>query len=1365
MWLTEKADLSSAYLLKTKEGKGRFVFETLRSTAERSQKALRQELERQGVRYRSFYIANKILVQNGTRNTLLNLAARSDVARITANHPYQLEKPRIDPRPEPGVLTVESNITFIRANEVWALGIDGQGTVLAGNDTGLDWDHPALINQYRGWNGTTADHNYNWWDATGTYPTAPGDGDNHGTHTTGTMVGSDGEANQIGVSPGSRTIHCKNLDDFGWGSDTTITECFEWDLAPWDLKGEDPRPDLAPDAINNSWGYFGGDYPAFEDEIAALEAAGIVVEVSAGNDGPDCQSLGSPGDYRQALTTGSVGHVSGSLPGTLSYFSSRGQSLLYPDEFIPDVTAPGENIRSSVSGGGYEGGWYGTSMAGPHVTGLVGLIWSANPGLRGFVPETMEMIKETAVPLADQTGSNCGGDYTTGPNNDWGYGTIDALAAVQQALLYGDSGTLAGTVSDAESQAPLVGATIQATFSPTLTRHTTSDAAGQYALQLFDGPHTVDVAQYGYMPAQIANVVIVSGATTTLDINLEPADSYTVSGYVTDGVTGWPLSAEIDIEGYPGQPVQNDPVTGYYNVSLAAGTGYTFTVRAEPDGYTPLSRSVGPLTGDESEDFGLVADPVACTAPGYTPTYQFFDDFEAGLGQWATTGLWHREAETDTCGAQVAPFPSTGHAAYYGHADSCTYANSSSFEGTLTLAAPLDLPASGPATLSFSSYEQTECGGDCTWDNRTIELSTDGGSSWTPLGEGDTEGVWYRKTFDLTPYQGQTVVPRFRFDSVDGGYDDYLGWLVDDVGIQTGCAPQPGSQVYGYVYDANTDLPLAGAAVTTEGIPAATTNDGGFYKLFVPVGTHTLTATVAGGYSPEARAVTVGQNDSIQQDFQLPAGLLVDLPASLDAILKFGESRTMAFSLTNDGGVATTFTWRENPGSFAPLNPPPDATNLHVAGQRYNRPEEKNPEAEPSHEAAAEPTDSNPDPFGYSYTDSNDGAGPSYDWIEIAPPAGGSGIEITQLTGVDDGYAWPVSLPFPFNFYGTDYTEIAIASNGTIYFENEYLGLDNSTIPSVNYYGVETFIAPFWDDLVIWPGAVYYQVIDSGLIIEFYQVRSYWTTGHGTWQVILYENGNILFQYQDVSFDDNFFDQGQSATVGIQGDAATGLQYSYDTSALSDELAICFAFPGQPADCPPPDVPWLTVEPETGTLAPGASQDITVTFDAGVPEITQPGSYTAALLVREETPYTVAPLAVTMTISPSGIILTPEADSKLGQPGAGVAYTLQVTNTLNLSDSYTLNVSDNTWPVLTPLGEGSTLAQVIIGPLAFGQSETIDLQVMIPADAAPGATDTATVTVTSQSYPSLSAAANLTTSVDPGTTTRPNPLFLPLIVK
>jgi serine protease AprX len=441
VWMVEKANLGQAARLMARTQKAQFVFETLRNTAARTQMSLRADLTRQGVSYQTFYIANKILVRGGDVALVNALAARSDVARITANHTYQLDAPAVSPNPQIGILAVASNLTFINADDVWDAGYTGAGIVLAGSDTGLDWDHPAIKPHYRGWDDTTVDHNYNWWDATATYPTAPDDGHGHGTHTTGTMVGDDGGANQIGVAPGAQTMHCKALDDSGNGTDAHLTECLEWYLSPWDLNRDNPDPAKAPDAVNLSLGIMGGNALQFENEITALQAAGILVEASAGNEGSVCGTLGSPGDYRGVLTTGSV-NSSGAFPGTISSFSSRGPSQPYPGAYFPDVMAPGENILSAQAGGDTYTSMSGTSMAGPHVTGLVALMWEANPDLRGMVDQTAQLIADTAAPLTGQAGSDCGGDYTDGPNNDWGHGTIDAQAAVQAALAYGSAGDI-----------------------------------------------------------------------------------------------------------------------------------------------------------------------------------------------------------------------------------------------------------------------------------------------------------------------------------------------------------------------------------------------------------------------------------------------------------------------------------------------------------------------------------------------------------------------------------------------------------------------------------------------------------------------------------------------------------------------------------------------------------------------------------------------------------------------------------------------------------------------------------------------------------------------------------------------------------
>ncbi len=440
--MVDKADLTRAASLGSKEAKGRFVLAALQRTAASSQHELRGLLDRRGVTYQPFYIANAILVRGGNRALLDELAVRPEVARISANHGFQMADASCSSQVSGETRAVEPNLVFVGAPEVWAMGITGFGMAIAVSDTGLDEDHPAIRSHYRGClnppSCTSEDHNYNWWDATGTYPADPFDGHGHGTHVTGIAVGDDGGANQIGMAPGATTIHCKVLTDAGGTTDAEVMECFQWDLAPWNLAGGNPDPAAAPDVVNISWGYWGGGYDLFRDVIGALHAAGILVVAETGNEGPICGTLRSPGDYKELLTVGSV-DPGVPYPGQLSVFSGRGPSSLDPSppDYFPDAVAPGEDVRSSTPGGTYQV-WSGAAMATPHAAGLVALMWSACPDLRGVVEPTMSMIHDSAVPLTGQTGSDCGGDYTWGPNNDWGFGTISAVAAVQAAFNWCD---------------------------------------------------------------------------------------------------------------------------------------------------------------------------------------------------------------------------------------------------------------------------------------------------------------------------------------------------------------------------------------------------------------------------------------------------------------------------------------------------------------------------------------------------------------------------------------------------------------------------------------------------------------------------------------------------------------------------------------------------------------------------------------------------------------------------------------------------------------------------------------------------------------------------------------------------------------
>jgi len=437
LFLSEQADLSGANALRTKTEKGQYVFQQLTQTAARTQPPLLAILEAQGVAHKPFWVANMVWVR-GDAALVHALAARPDVTHLFANPAVRLDQPSLAPSSQSTLATsgIEWNILKVNADDLWTLGYSGQGTVVAGQDTGYEWDHPALVNQYRGWEGGKADHNYNWHDAIhsgggvcGPDSPEPCDDNDHGTHTMGTMVGAEG-ANQVGMAPGARWIGCRNMDQ-GVGTPATYAECYQWFIAPTDLKGKKPRPELAPDVINNSWSCPPSEGCTDPDVLLSVvnnvRAAGILTVHSAGNSGSGCATIADPATiYASSFTVGATDSAD-----RIAFFSSRGPVTVDKSNRLkPDVSAPGVGIRSSVRGGGYQAGWSGTSMAAPHVAGLAALLISAELALRGDVDRLESLVESGALPRT--TVQSCGGvPGTQVPNNTYGWGRMHALSSYQ----------------------------------------------------------------------------------------------------------------------------------------------------------------------------------------------------------------------------------------------------------------------------------------------------------------------------------------------------------------------------------------------------------------------------------------------------------------------------------------------------------------------------------------------------------------------------------------------------------------------------------------------------------------------------------------------------------------------------------------------------------------------------------------------------------------------------------------------------------------------------------------------------------------------------------------------------------------------
>lgn len=444
--MKQHAAISVANQIHGKEAKASFVYGSLAALASSSQKALYMELDDEGVFYHSFSIVNALLVR-GNAELVSKLASRPDVQQILYNSPLRIALPSADNQKTERDLVIPWGIDSIHAPAVWALGYEGEGAVIGGEDTGFDWEHPAIKNQYRGWNGTSVDHNYNWHDAIhavdyhnyGDNPCgldlmAPCDDYGHGTHTMGTMAGEDGNL-KIGVAPKAKWIGERNMER-GWGNLAGYLESFEWFMAPTDLTGQNPDVSKAPHVINNSWycaveeGCDVNNFSLMEEVVNNVKASGIVVVASAGNNGPGCNTIMfPPALFESSFTIGAVDFLLNAAD-----FSSRGNTFYDGNSYLkPNVAAPGVDVLSCIPNNQYAF-FSGTSMAGPHVAGTVALMISANPALAGEVDLIENILQETARPLT--TFDGCANDNATAiPNNTFGFGVIDALAAVQKSLL------------------------------------------------------------------------------------------------------------------------------------------------------------------------------------------------------------------------------------------------------------------------------------------------------------------------------------------------------------------------------------------------------------------------------------------------------------------------------------------------------------------------------------------------------------------------------------------------------------------------------------------------------------------------------------------------------------------------------------------------------------------------------------------------------------------------------------------------------------------------------------------------------------------------------------------------------------------
>ncbi len=385
------------------------------------------------------WITNVVEVQM-TDEAIKQISLRPEIEMISWNEPMRALTPtkQASPTKTSAANSHEVGLTAIHAPELWKLGYSGYGRKTLTIDTGVDGTHPALARSF--W-GNFVPISQAWFDLGGR--AFPQDCDGHGTHTTGTSVGLNTANNDtIGVAPNALWMAATGVTDFeGKCAAYSLTQAMQWAINP---DGNVATSNDMPDVINNSWGSTASSNSCFDGRKAvfdAVEAAGIALVFSAGNNGPDSLTIGSPAvintDLVNVFSIGAVNAQAANFP--IASFSSRGPSLCATTDqalrIKPEVSAPGVNVRSSLPGNTY-GQLSGTSMAAPHVTGAILLLKEAFPNLSGT---TLKLaLYNTAVDLG-----------VPGEDNQYGRGIINVYAAYQYLITQGNQPVIVQQQNDA----------------------------------------------------------------------------------------------------------------------------------------------------------------------------------------------------------------------------------------------------------------------------------------------------------------------------------------------------------------------------------------------------------------------------------------------------------------------------------------------------------------------------------------------------------------------------------------------------------------------------------------------------------------------------------------------------------------------------------------------------------------------------------------------------------------------------------------------------------------------------------------------------------------------------------------------------
>lgn len=1372
---TAQADLSSAYSMAKLERR-EFVYQSLLQTAERSQASAKGILDVAGFKYETLFAGNDLYVWKGDLATANAIAALPEVSFIRATRVYQvdpvtIENPLVSAKWAGDLLsnnlvfsagnapdaTTDWGITDTKADQFWtAFGVKGDGIVVANIDTGVQWDHPALVDAFKCPGDPT---NPACWDDPSNICGSGGACDNagHGTHTMGTMVAKDdpGLPYIAGMAPNAQWIACKGCESSSC-SEFALTSCADWILAPGGSSAN------APDVVNNSWGGTPDGDPWYLSYVNAWRAAGIFPAFSAGNAGPTCDSMGDPGSYQESFA--SAAHDSGR---NIASFSSRGPSAFGDDPYTkPNISAPGVSICSTVPTNGWNCGYSGTSMASPHTAGAVALLWSCNPDLVGQIDVTFQALQNAADTPPD---GNCGAPPGGEGNYTFGYGYLNALQLGIDNCGGVEIGTIDGYVKDTGGN-PIEGATVTANpAAEGAGTQAVTDPTGYYTMDLVVGFYDVTASKLNYTPQTQPGIQVISGTTTTLpDFVLSFLGAWTQWPALPAPCPDW---TRFDGEFYDGLVY----FMGGRSGTLTDGTIYSLDATAQTCTSTGTSMPV-PISNYTIVPLNDGSKDILCTfggrdnAGGYSNAVQCYDPVANTISQPTTLPV------------ELAAFIPGGAAGINNKA----YV----FGGFRNTSTPYETAATFEWDPVTNVWTQK---GDLTVGLGYIQVAVADGKIW---GFGGT-------IYDGTNLNAQTIAQVF--DPVAGTWDDAS---VADL-------PTAGAEGRGYGFDTTSAYELAGNIIVAGGglWPADTyevysyniaTNiyDYSFPDLnitrrdqagvFIPGDPGNMwvfggrsSATGYGGDNPP-----YGPPESYDVMLKGPADINIP-PVTLAQTLFPDTIATMDFTIQNVGGEDLTWALTEVPalGNKSSVIPSQGA-NTPTKSRTVALSLDAN-DAQSTTAAAPAPDATVSLVLDDGSRDNDIGIGGTWEFIWAnrftpAPsefpfqlneiqvyfssvgmvnvgdniilavyenttgsfdPAPGSNLLATFPATVQAVDAWNVyTLATPVNLFGPGDVIIGVIGlevPGTSYWP---ASIDQTTTQQRSWAGWWT-VSPPPDPPVLPPD-------DTWILIDTYfpgnwMVRGYGETPEVPWLSEIPTSGVLgagASQTVQVTWDSAGMTPGQYfASLDIASNdldepvvtlpvtmtviaMVSGVELGPDASLSGDpgvvvNYTVAITNTGNHEDTFDLSAAaiWNTVLPASITLAAGEASSFNV--QVTIPADALAGAFDNATITAEsQTDPAATDEAVLTTVANQvyGATLEPALQGVYGDPGVTVGYTLTLTNIGNGDDTFALAYT-GLWTATLPASID----------LAAGESQDFLVEVTIPADALADDVDNGAVSATS----------------------------------